>query len=59
MMLRKGLFAALALLALVAAGCKSEATRDCPDPVAQTKEYMSETEKKLARLKTGFDPNCK
>jgi hypothetical protein len=49
----------LALSVLVATGCKSEATRDCPDPVAQSKEYMTETEKKLARLKKGFDPNCK
>jgi hypothetical protein len=40
-------------------GCSGEAKRDCPDPVAQSKEYMTETEKKLARLRTGFDPNCK
>nr|UOZ96995.1 hypothetical protein NCPCFENI_00901 [Cupriavidus sp.] len=53
------LFAVFALSVTVATGCKSEATRDCPDPVAQSKEYMTETEKKLARLKTGFDPNCK
>lgn len=55
----QGLFVVLALSVLVATGCKSEATRDCPDPVAQSKEYMTETEKKLARLKTGFDPECK
>jgi len=40
-------------------GCGGEPKTDCPDPVAQTPEYMTETEKKLARLKTGFDPNCK
>ncbi len=40
-------------------GCGGETKTDCPDPVAQTPEYMTETEKKLARLKTGFDPNCK
>lgn len=40
-------------------GCGGEPKSDCPDPVAQTSEPMTETEKKLARLKTGFDPNCK
>jgi hypothetical protein len=32
---------------------------DCPDPVAASDQPMTEQEKKLARLKTGFDPSCK
>lgn len=40
-------------------GCGRETKPDCPDPVTQTSDYMTETEKKLARLKTGFDPACK
>jgi predicted small lipoprotein YifL len=44
---------------LLLAGCGDKGQSDCPDPAAQSDEYMTETEKKLARLKTGFDPNCK
>jgi hypothetical protein len=36
-----------------------EGQSKCPDPAAQSGEYMTETEKKLARLKEGFDPDCK
>jgi len=57
--MRIGLLALLAGGVLLATGCRSESKRDCPDPVAQSSEYMTETEKKLARIKTGFDPNCK
>ena len=44
---------------LFLAGCGDKGQSNCPDPAAQSGEYMTETEKKLARLKTGFDPNCK
>ena len=43
---------------LVLVGC-SQNLPDCPDPVVQSDEPMTEQEKKLARLKTGFDPSCK
>jgi predicted small lipoprotein YifL len=44
---------------LFLAGCGDKGQSNCPDPAAQSDEYMTETEKKLARLKAGFDPNCK
>lgn len=44
---------------LFLAGCGDKGQSKCPDPAAQFGETMTETEKKLARLKTGFDPNCK
>ena len=50
------LLISLGLTVLV--GC-SQNLSDCPDPVAQSDEPMTEQEKKLARLKTGFDPSCK
>jgi hypothetical protein len=53
----RGLALVLSLGAVL--GCGGEPKTDCPDPVTQTSETMTETEKKLARLKTGFDPNCK
>ena len=44
---------------LFLAGCGDKGQSKCPDPAAQSGEYMTETEKKLARLKEGFDPDCK
>lgn len=41
------------------AGCGESIQSKCPDSAAQSGEHMTETEKKLARLKKGFDPNCK
>lgn len=56
MRLLSSLLVPLGLTVLV--GC-SQNLPDCPDPVAQSDEPMTEQEKKIARLKTGFDPSCK
>ncbi|MFZ9809741.1 MAG: hypothetical protein ACO3TR_03105 [Burkholderiaceae bacterium] len=50
------LFVSLGLTMVI--GC-SQNLPDCPDPVSASDEPMTEQEKKLARLKTGFDPSCK
>jgi len=47
------------LLGLVFLTACSQNLPDCPDPVSASDEPMTEQEKKLARLKTGFDPSCK
>ncbi|MGA1272645.1 MAG: hypothetical protein ACO3WO_00495 [Burkholderiaceae bacterium] len=56
MRLLLSLFVSLGLTMVI--GC-SQNLPDCPDPVAASDEPMTEQEKKLARLKTGFDPSCK
>ncbi|MFZ9116431.1 MAG: hypothetical protein ACO326_05855 [Burkholderiaceae bacterium] len=56
MRLLLSLFVSLGLTTVI--GC-SQNLPDCPDPVAASDEPMTEQEKKLARLKTGFDPSCK
>jgi hypothetical protein len=47
------------LTTILLLGCGEKMQSACGDPTAQSGEYMTETEKKLARLKKGFDPNCK
>jgi hypothetical protein len=56
MRLLLSLFVSLGLSTVI--GCSKDLPK-CPDPVAQSDEPMTEQEKKLARLKTGFDPSCK
>lgn len=56
--MRRAFSLVLSLSLLMVAGC-SQNLPDCPDPVAASEEPMTEQEKKLARLKTGFDPSCK
>jgi hypothetical protein len=46
------------LVFFVGIGC-SQSRPNCPDPVAASDAPMTEQEKKLARLKTEFDPSCK